>query len=716
LIFYLCLASQTNISFMNTFAYPPSPVNVDSAKLAPSSAFRRQAWKVILSIILFFIVYILLVAAAVALTAACFFGGVWIIAARPSFITLMLGLGLMGLGLAVLFFVIKFIFAVSKKENPYRVEVTEEQQPVLFAFIRQLTLETQTAFPKKIFLSSDVNACVFYNSGFWSMFLPVKKNLEIGLGLVNAVNIGEFKAVMAHEFGHFSQRSMKLGSFTYNVNQIIYNMLYDNSGYSKMLGAWGNVSGYFALFASITVKIAEGIQGILKGMYKGINKNYMALSREMEYHADTIAASVSGGNNLVSALSRIEVAAGCYSTALNNAGEWLKEKKITDNIFHHHLSVYQNVARENELGLTGGLPDISFQFIQSFSHSRVNFKNQWASHPELAERKEHLEKINVNATSDERTAWEIFTRKEELQAEMTQLIYANAKVEAELEKKEAAYFEEWYNKEINTCQLPLAYNGFYNNRFTEMKDWDINSLAEEQSSQNFDTIFSDENGQLHATAAQNQADIDILQAIKDRHIDVRSFDFDGVKYKVSECSAIIEKLENEIAVQKDKLKQLDKAAFVFFCSLPGAKDNMIAPAKGSQALELMIDQYNETANSILKALHPFYTDTCNFDFINATLKKLKEGDETKLKQQFKEFIDADYINESSKNDLLNRLRSFNEKDYAYFSMEQFHNNELEELTGNVMEAADELNTIRLQRNKNMLENQLSFYFKAMHQD
>jgi Zn-dependent protease with chaperone function len=37
------------------------------------------------------------------------------------------------------------------------------------------------------------------------MFLPIKKNLQIGLGLVNSLNVSEFKAVMAHEFGHFTQ-------------------------------------------------------------------------------------------------------------------------------------------------------------------------------------------------------------------------------------------------------------------------------------------------------------------------------------------------------------------------------------------------------------------------------------------------------------------------------------------------------------------------------
>src|SRR5205814_6198739 len=183
---------------------------------------------------------------------------------------------------SVIYFLIKFMFTTSKDENSSRVEIYKEDQPKLFAFIRQLSAETQTPLPKKIFLSPDVNACVFYNSSFWSMFLPVKKNLEIGLGLVNSINASEFKAVIAHEFGHFSQRSMKLGSFTYNVNRVIYNMLYDNSSYTAFLTAWGAVSSYLAFFAGITVKIAECIQSILKDMYKLLNKAYLRLSCEVE--------------------------------------------------------------------------------------------------------------------------------------------------------------------------------------------------------------------------------------------------------------------------------------------------------------------------------------------------------------------------------------------------------------------------------------------------
>src|SRR5690606_38074555 len=161
--------------------------------------------------------------------------------------------------------------------------------------------------PKKIYLSSDVNAFVSYDSSFWSMFFPVRKNLTIGLGLVNSVNLSEFKAVLAHEFGHFSQRSMKLGSYVYNVNRILYNMLYDNTGYANMLQGWSSIHDVFALFTRLTILIARGIQAILSGMYGFLNKKYSGLSLQMEYHADAVAASVSGSESLVTALRRLEL-------------------------------------------------------------------------------------------------------------------------------------------------------------------------------------------------------------------------------------------------------------------------------------------------------------------------------------------------------------------------------------------------------------------------
>ena len=45
------------------------------------------------------------------------------------------------------------------------------------------------------------------------------------MGLVNVLTLSEFKAVLAHEFGHFSQNSMKLHRYVYTANRIIADMV-----------------------------------------------------------------------------------------------------------------------------------------------------------------------------------------------------------------------------------------------------------------------------------------------------------------------------------------------------------------------------------------------------------------------------------------------------------------------------------------------------------
>ena len=87
----------------------------------------------------------------------------------------------------------------------------------------------------------DVNAAVFYNESLLSLFLPASKNLVIGLGLVNRLNLSEFKAVLAHEFGHFSQSSMKLGTYVYTANRILADIVYarDRSNLERLAEDFG---------------------------------------------------------------------------------------------------------------------------------------------------------------------------------------------------------------------------------------------------------------------------------------------------------------------------------------------------------------------------------------------------------------------------------------------------------------------------------------------
>ncbi len=89
---------------MASYHYPPSSADVDVKFLAPSASFKKQAGRAAGSVVLFFIVYLLLVLAAAALAAGCFYVGAMLIINLPKFFTIMIWLGMMALGVSVVFF------------------------------------------------------------------------------------------------------------------------------------------------------------------------------------------------------------------------------------------------------------------------------------------------------------------------------------------------------------------------------------------------------------------------------------------------------------------------------------------------------------------------------------------------------------------------------------------------------------------------------------
>src|SRR5262249_44583591 len=97
-------------------------------------------------------------------------------------------------------FLIKGFFKRGEKDKAIRVEVTEEDQPLLLAFIERICDETGANLPRRVFIVPEVNAAVVTYTGVSSLFWPTGKDLLIGLGLVNILNLSEFKSVLGHEF------------------------------------------------------------------------------------------------------------------------------------------------------------------------------------------------------------------------------------------------------------------------------------------------------------------------------------------------------------------------------------------------------------------------------------------------------------------------------------------------------------------------------------
>lgn len=662
------------------FEYPPTPTGVPPSVTQPSPAFRKEVSKVMASIIFFFVVYLLLFLLSIALVIGCFYAGVAIITSVGHLLAMLAGLGLMGLGVMVFVFLIKFMFAVSKYDRSGIIEVTEQDQPMLFGFIRQLTKDTQTPFPRRIYLSADVNACVFYDSSFWSMLLPVKKNLQIGLGLVNAINLSEFKAVMAHEFGHFSQRSMKLGSFVYQVNNIIYNMLFKNKDYSSFLQGWANIHSIFAMFASLTASIANGIQWILRRLYGVINKSYMSLSREMEFHADAVAGSVSGTQSPVSALRRLDIAHAAYTVSLRKCDEWLKDNKITKNIYPNHSFVMRRLAGEHNLPLENGLPVITAAFMASNKSSRINYKDQWASHPTTDEREAHLQQWNVNAAVNTESAWVLFADREQWQERLTAKIYEGVSVPADASAANEEEFEKTMTEEQQQFSYASQYNGFYDNRQVTVLEPD-QLVAATDAGTRFNTLFTPEHAALFKQQKVNENDLAVVKAISEKKIQTKTFDFDGARFRQTDAPEIANRLEAEQKELEEKIMALDTLAVQYFLGLAAAKGEEESLKEGYVKYfewRKKADLFLQRINDMFALLGPIYGgQRMQVEDIKSLINQVKRDHEPEVKRSMNYWMEQGVF--ASDPVLQQRVGKFVSANYVYFGKSSFFEVELKEL-------------------------------------
>ncbi|WP_082461467.1 M48 family metalloprotease [Pedobacter sp. PACM 27299] len=641
-----------------------------------SNNFRRMAIKSTLSILFFVCSYLVMIVFGLAWVLLCaliaYALGIYV----GGFITAFLGLGLMGMGLFIFFFLIKFIFSPAIKiDRSQFLEINKEQQPALFKLIHETVGEVKTNFPKKVYLTADINASVFYDATFWSMFFPVKKNLMIGIGLMNSVSTLELKAILAHEFGHFSQRSMKLGSYVFNVNKVIYNLLHENDSYASWLNGWSSLSSFFLLFSKGAVVIIQGIQNILMKTYKPLNLNYRGLSREMEFHADAVAASVTGSVPLISALLRIEFADQALATLLDFYSNKIPSSKKTNNIYPQHLFLIQHLAKNTEMPLIDGLPYLSLEDYKKFQGTKLVLEDQWSSHPSTLQRIEKLAALNQATTGDASgISVQLLSNLEQIQQFLSAQYFEGLNYETVPKNLEIEDFTVLYLARDQEHSFPKLYKGYFNMR-------DPYNLFEEevfdhpisQEAADLEQIINDEIiAEINSLNIAN-ADKNILTEIANGYLDIKTFDYDGTKYNSETADILIQSLDEEIARLEELLANRDRKVFHFFLNEAKSLDNLaefkahyLNYKKGTVNMLVQREVYLQLLQSSY-----FIQAPTAYDQIGQNLSVLKSL-ELPFKEQIKLLLaDAVYL-ELMESKVRSRFNDYLNSNASYFQYDHYN--------------------------------------------
>jgi Zn-dependent protease with chaperone function len=500
-------------------------------KFGISTSYRSQAIRTVFAIIFFILVYITVLILSFALVGGLFYSSTLLLQFmkhnRSSFYIILLFILLVFISIILLVFIFMFFFRKYTVDRSGWIEIFRDDQPKLFGIIESISKEIETNFPQKVYLGSGVEAMVFYDSNFRNLFIPSKENLMIGLGLVNSMSESELKAILAHEFGHFTQRSLNVYSYVYIENQIIYKMLIDEEFYQTLLLKFSVIGR----FSWIVIYYSRVIRWILRKSYNVVSKSYMALSREMEFHADEISARFAGSGPAVSALLRTGLAWDSFNYVWQFYYNHISENIKAENVYPQHSHAMNQIAERYGVQFNKGLPQVKKETIARFNRSKLIIINQWASHPSVDDRIKKLEELNIDSEVSGDSAWNFFINKEDIQKEITAKLFRNWQFSESPANLSLEEFLQKYSDEVDKHSFNNKYNYFYDNR--GISSFDIKLAIEkvdEDNFKDFSEVYSETNVNFIHQFSGLDYDIKTIESISKSEWKIESFEYDGVKY------------------------------------------------------------------------------------------------------------------------------------------------------------------------------------------
>lgn len=373
---------------------------------------------------------------------------------------------LAGLSLSVLgIFMFKSLFTFRKRtKNPYR-QIVKEEEPELISFIYATADEVGAPRPNKVYVSDRVNASVSYDLSLINILFPSKKNLEIGMGLMNVINLSEFKAILAHEFGHFAQRSMLLGRYVYVAHQIAAQLVHKRDALDRGLAILSSIDIRISWIGWILSIIVWAIRSFIAVLFSIVAISERALSREMEYQADKVAVSVAGSDSIVLGLHKLQAADQGYHGAIAILDKLLKEEKAIEDLYALQHVYIEEMRKVLDDPAYGAIPENAFgENNRIFKSKHVNPPEMWSTHPADIDRENNAKEIYIASELDDRNTTILFSDAAAMRKEITSLLLKNAEVkfESKLSSEDAIAF---LHKEMFRWRfLSNEYKGLYLNR------------------------------------------------------------------------------------------------------------------------------------------------------------------------------------------------------------------------------------------------------------
>lgn len=169
------------------------------------------------------------------------------------------------------------------------------QQPRLFAEVASIAQSVGQEVPHEVYLIPEINAWVAQRGGI--MGVGSRRVMALGLPLLSLLTVSQFRAVLAHEFGHYHAGDTRLGVWVYKTRTAIWRTV-QNLGRQE---SW--VYYLFNWYNKFFLRVT------------------LAISRAQEYAADQLAAQFAGADALIEGLKQLHRGQAAWVPYLQT--EWL---------------------------------------------------------------------------------------------------------------------------------------------------------------------------------------------------------------------------------------------------------------------------------------------------------------------------------------------------------------------------------------------------------
>ena len=200
------------------------------------------------------------------------------------------------------------LWSLVPQKNEVEVQgvlVDLSKQPRLASHLEEIAEAMQEPMPSEVYLIADANAFVTQVSG--GSGSGNRRIMGLGLPLLQMLTIAQFRAVLAHEFGHYYAGDTRLSPIVYSTRQAMaraFQNLGRKSEVLSFLRRWAVVSAaYFVLMNAMRM------------YWKLFMRMTQMISRRQEYRSDELACHVAGSDALIEGLEKIHrcsAAIGAY--------------------------------------------------------------------------------------------------------------------------------------------------------------------------------------------------------------------------------------------------------------------------------------------------------------------------------------------------------------------------------------------------------------------